>query len=259
MAPDRPWRTIPEWFYDKKPVSWHDADCDDALSVYARIQHYFGRNISRRAVDEFLFGHKIKQVELFSLESEPSGSLNKWTIKAAMRLPNGNEAEFKQTLCKEEKGLHVDLIKPVHNEDAFPEGYTQEYFGRAVPALRELGIEKITLNAYSNYNAGYYGACVWCRYGFTNEGIRLTLQKYVLYLEDYYCIYLDARQRDAIMRIDRMNDLVDEKVNGKEIAREFLLGKRAACEWNGIIPDIFDETSIEMKELMEYLLRKEKI
>lgn len=257
MEPKEPWKKIPDWFYDDKPISNDDVENDESLRIYQGIQKYFGKNISPRAVDEFLFGDNAEGVKLINLESESSGSPDKWTIKAILRLPNGNDAEFKQTFNKAEKGLYIDLLKSLRREDVFPKGFPQEYFKRSIPALRELGIEKIELNAYSNYSAGYYGAYVWSRYGFTNKNMKLTLQKYILYLEDYHSIYLDSKQRNAIMKIDRMNKLADEKIKGKEIAKEMLLGKRTTCDWNGIIPDIFNEKSSEMDELIKYIQKEE--
>lgn len=257
-AGEKPWEKIPSWFYDDNPLSRDDVRKNDELRIYTEIQRYFGKNISPRAVNEFLFGDNIKCVRLIGLESAPSLNPDKWTIKAAIKLPNGNDAELRQTFNKSDRSVYFDSLKSIKREDVFPRGFPQEFFRRNIPALRELAIEKYEITAYSNYSAGYYGAYVWCRYGFTNRNMRLTLQKYVLYLEDYHCIYLDSKRRDDIMRLRRMRDLADHEIKGKRIAEEFLLGKRINCEWNGIIQNIFNEGSIEMDELIKYLMRKEK-
>lgn len=49
-----PFKDLPEWFYDDEPISKDDIESDDDLAVYSGIQRYLGKNISKKAVDEFL-------------------------------------------------------------------------------------------------------------------------------------------------------------------------------------------------------------
>jgi hypothetical protein len=249
MEPEKPWRDIPKWFFDKKPASHYEVESDDSLKAYADIQKYFGGNISRRAVDEFLFGRGIKGVEVKSVESVETHFRGTLIVKARIILPSGNDGKIGHTFDKHRSQVSFDCIKPEKSVEKFPSGLGREFFERYVPALRELGIKEIEIQASSVPSSGMNGAYTWSFYGFTNRNMKDTLSKYILYLEDYHGIYLDGKRINAIIEIDRMKKLAEQKS-----AKEFLLGiRRGNMEWIGYIPDIHDETTVEMDELIRYL------
>jgi len=251
--PMRPWREIPGWFYDKKPLSRDAAENDDALKVYRDIQTYFRRPIARRGVNEFLFGDFTKGIRVMKLQSPcfpARRSLRgELMLEAEVRLPGEHRGMIKHTFIRQEQRTTFDYLKPEKAGEKFPRGFGREFFIQYIPALRELGIRRIDIQACSSPSQGMNGGYTWCFYGFTNRDMHGILQNYILYLEDYHGIVLDGKRRNAIMKIDRMKDLLKEKY-----AEAFLSGiRRGTMEWSGYIPDIHDESTIEMQELIKYL------
>jgi len=252
VDPGKPWIEIPPWFHDSEPVPNNGAPCACAV-----IQDYFGCTISRRAVEKFLFGDSLKGVTVVDLRSPgypgtcATGSL---TLEAGIRLPNGNGGTIRHTFNRDDRTVSFDYIKPEKAGDRFPKGFGREFFRHFIPALRELGISRIEIQASSSPSAGMNGAYTWCFYGFTNRNMKETLQRYILYLEDYHGIFLDGRQRNVIMKIERMKRLAELELNSRKFAKEFLLGiGRGTESWNGLIQNIGDENTIEMCELTRYL------
>ncbi len=254
MEPGKPWRKIPAWFYDIRPISHEEVDRDDALMVYAGIQKYFGKNISKGAIDEFLFGDRIGGIKISSVQSMGSSETNikgKLTLEATVILPSKNGGTIRHTFDKPEGKVSFDYIKEEKSTEKFPRSFGRAFFKQYIPLLRELGIKEIDIQASSVPSSGMNGGYTWCFYGFTNRNMHGTLHQYILYLEDYHGIVLDGKRRSAIMEIERMRMLVKEK-----LAKEFLLGiRRGNMEWSGYIPDIHNEGTVEMDELIRYLLR----
>jgi hypothetical protein len=249
---EEPWREIPEWFYDKTSLSNKDIGNDEILRAYAQIQRYFGRSISPRAVDEFFFGTSITGISLSSFQcdwSTQARAKGELMLKAMVKLPTGHNGFIRQTFHQQKRRTVFDYLKPERNDEKFPKGFGREYFRHYIPALREMEIRTIDIKACSNPSAGMNGAYTWCFYGFTNRRMKDTLQNYIIYLENYHGIFLDGRERNAIMKIDRMGRLLKE-----QFAEEFLRAQRQGTMiWPGTIPDIFDEETIEMRELIDYL------
>jgi hypothetical protein len=251
-TPMGPWREIPGWFYDQMPLPRGAVEHGGMLRVYADIQAYFGKPVSKRAVNEFLFGDSVKDVRVIKIQSPgpPEKNLRgELVLEAEVRLPGGTGGEIKHTFIRQEQRTNFDLLKPEKINEKFPRGFGRELFRQYIPALRELGIRRIDIQASSSPSEGMNGGHTWCFYGFTNSDMHGTLQKYILYLEDYYGIVLDGRRRNDIMKIGRMR-----LFGTAHHAEHFLLGKRiGSMTWSGFIPDIHNESSIEMNELIRYL------
>lgn len=247
-----PWRRIPAWFYDNNPIPDIDVENDERLRSYRDIQKYFDKNVSSRAANEFLFGDAIQNIKLICLRLQGSAQTQargELIAEAELRLPSGNKGFIRHKFNKAEHKISLDYLKPERPDEKFPMGFGREFFKRLIPALRELNMMEINIKASSVPSAGMNGAYTWSFYGFTNKKMRWTLERYVLYIEDYRGIFLDGRTINDIMKIERMKDLLKERY-----AMEFLKARHIGnMEWPGIIPNIFDENSIEMGELIEYL------
>jgi len=175
-------------------------------------------------------------------------------LEAKVKLPTGNEGTIRHIFNKQEEKTTFDYIKPDKSNEKFPGGFGRELSKKYIPALRDVGIKEINIQASSSHSAGMNGGYTWCFYGFTNKKMKDTLQSYVSYIKDYHNVYLDGKEINAIVKISRMNMLLKENH-----AEDFLKAKyRGNMSWDGVIRDINSENTIEMKELIEYLREEDK-
>ncbi|MHC9542247.1 MAG: hypothetical protein AB9903_22280 [Vulcanimicrobiota bacterium] len=149
-------------------------------------------------------------------------------------------------------------------------GFGVEYYRRVIPFLRKLGVEKIkthptTTAEYSQERHRLVGAYIWSFYGYSNDNMTETVNQYVDWLMNVKNISLSKALENDKRNLPRMLDLATDNINGEDTGTKFLLGMDARDKptlsiwWSGTY-DINDESSNnkEMKELINYLLRKMK-
>jgi hypothetical protein len=150
-----------------------------------------------------------------------------------------------------------------------PDSFADEYYLRAIPFLRKIGVEEVTITAMTTAEnpeeeAGrYIGAFIWPRYGYTNQDMNGTINDLLNWLKEDRKLNLDAEHIDYIKSMKCMRKLADYEVeiNGKDVkvGSSYLLGDDGTGKftrdilWIGVIPNINKLGSDEMLELSDRL------
>jgi len=291
MEPELPWKKIPDDWLDKDwnadpEIEKFQRFIDKKVKPEIIKEYLLSEGIGAPGALQIT---SIKVNSYNSLEAEISAEIKvtgqrwkKWNNLKKQYEPNDDENDITtdtvlmiRTLHKNSKGklyrAHFDLMGV--GEAKLPPSFADEYYKRVIPFLKKIGVKQIdtdpTTTKYNpNSSEGrLLGAYVWCDYGYTNENMAYTLSQFLKYVKDVRGITLSNRQIAEINNYTRMRQLAQRPitVQGKDIklGKEFLLGDSDGtgnythtARWSGIIPDIADETSDEMFELIEKLERK---
>ncbi len=162
-----------------------------------------------------------------------------------------------------------------------PDDFADAYYMRAIPFLQKIGVKTVTLTAITEAHnpssdmGRLLGGYLWSKYGFTNgrmdeksgeviEQIDQIKSQFLHYLGELRNIQISNDEVDYIKSMTRMNRLSQHTIKRDEIdlrtGRDFLLGDDGTGTysrdviWLGVIPDIHDCHSKEMRELAHRLV-----
>jgi len=183
-----------------------------------------------------------------------------------------DEVLFKRTFIKDKNGdiagVYFDLMGV--GKARLPDRFAKEYYLRVIPFLKKIGVRYIEIDATTEADnpkcedGRYIGAYVWCRYGYKNKKIGETIEQFLKYLQDDRKTSLTPEEIDDIRAINKMRRLALMEIDKNGIiikaGNNFLKGYDATgkptrgISWEGIIPNIHDNASPEMDELIKELL-----
>ncbi len=288
----------PDWV--EVPDDWTDKKRSDNPEI-ARIQEFLGNNVKEEVIRRHLLAEGIGKpaaLEIRYIETETSAKRpNELTVKAMIKvkgkawknkdnatglfaenadpgLVKKDDVLFKRTFIKGKNGdiagVYFDLMGV--GKARLPERFAKEYYLRAIPFLRKVGVKYIEIDATTEADnpkledGRYIGAYVWCRYGYKNKRMGETIEQFLSYLQDDRKISLSQDEIEYIKSLPTMKEMVEHRLEAKgrkmRTGRDFLKGYDAkgkptrGASWEGIIPDINNNGSQEMVELAEELLRK---
>jgi hypothetical protein len=268
MVPDAPWIEVhDDWLDDR--LAGHDG--------YRAFQEYFSVRIKPDVINEYLMGNGIltatrTEMVRFSAQ-EKAGKLGveaTFLLTGATRVGGygTDTVEIYRTIDLANKHCSFDKIG---SSTVALRGFGVEYYRRAIPMLRKLGIEKIatmptTGPEESPEKYRLAGAYIWSFYGYSNDKMPETLNKYIEYLRNVRKITLSPTEESAVLKLSRMRHLALDFKRGEQTGKKFLLGidehdkPNMAVWWNGTHRNINDESIFneEMGELIKYLLSKIK-
>ncbi len=222
MEHEKPWIEVPDDWLDDE-YSTH--------SGYRVFQEYFNLKVKPSVINEHLFGERIKQddafkVDSFEVEHQKDGSLS---VLAGLKVKGFTKRDWKITREIEEDVIAIarafDRNKRSCSFDwlssskiILPDGFGREYYRKAIPLLRKLKLERLSLKALTTPekpdSGNVVGAYVWSFYGYSNENMEKTLEEYIEFLKNLKGIILRPELEKAKLNIRRMRRLA-RSLSGK--------------------------------------------
>ncbi|MDQ7827281.1 MAG: hypothetical protein RDV48_31090 [Candidatus Eremiobacteraeota bacterium] len=275
-----PWIEVPD--------DWLDDDYAQDMD-YQRIQRYVNMPVYPQIIDEHLLGegknHRNETLSVKTVKSEIdsdgrlqiSGILTCHTYDKNGKMVTGG-GEIQRSLDRQ-KGevLFIKMLPYDFRRKPFPRGFSYLYYRKAIPLLRKLDYSTIKTHAYSDGDR-HRGAAQWSIFGYSldpdpqhnhpwSANSRI-FDKFLTWLEDHRETEVTDKVKQDIQRfkkVGRMKRLYFyEYIDPKGFAhkgKDYLEGKcgkdltkSQTVDWYGIIPDINNENTIEMAELIDTLM-----
>ncbi|MDQ7827272.1 MAG: hypothetical protein RDV48_31045 [Candidatus Eremiobacteraeota bacterium] len=280
-----PWIEVPD--------DWLDDDCAQDID-YQRIQRYVNMPVNPQIIDEHLLGEgKNQRNETLSVKTvkseidsegrlQISGILTCHAYDKNGKMMTGG-GEIQRSLDREKGEVHFTKMLPYDfRRKPFPRGFSYLYYRKSIPLLRKLEYTTIKTHAYSNGDTRR-GSAQWSLFGYSldpdpqynhpwSANSRI-FDKFLTWLVDHRETEItDEVKRDIQLykqkgRLRFLNNYkyVDKQGN-IHIGKDYLEGKcgkdltrSQTVDWYGIIPDINNDKTVEMKEMIMTLTPPEGI